>query len=48
MSNQDNLAHCLSAINNAEKAAKKEVVVKPASKLTLAVLDFIKKEGYIQ
>lgn len=48
MANQDNLAHALSAMNNAEKAAKTEVVVKPASKLVLSVLDFIKKEGYIK
>ena len=48
MSNQDNLAHALSAINNAEKAAKNEVVVKPAYKLILAVLEFMKKEGYVK
>ncbi len=45
--NQDSLAQVLSAINNAEKAAKKELVVRPASKFVLAVLDFMKKEGYI-
>ena len=45
--NQDNLAQVLSAINNAKKTAKTEVVVRPASKLIVAVLEFVKKEGYI-
>ena len=48
MSNQDNLAQVLSAINNAEKASKTEVVIRPASKFILAVINFIKKEDYIK
>lgn len=48
MANQDNLAQVLSAINNAGKASKMEVTIKPASKLVVAVIEFIKKEGYIQ
>jgi len=47
MTNQDNLAQALSAINNAEKVAKKEIVVRPASKIIISVLDFIKKNDYI-
>lgn len=43
----DVLANTLSAIQNAEMRAKKEVVVWPASKLTLNVLKVLQREGYI-
>lgn len=43
----DVLANALSAIQNAEMRAKKEVVVWPASKLTLNVLKVLQREGYI-
>ncbi|AFL67139.1 MAG: 30S ribosomal protein S8 [Desulfurococcus sp.] len=43
----DTLANALSAIYNAEVRAKKEVVVWPASKLTLNVLKVLQREGYI-
>ena len=37
----------MSKILNAEKAKKTEVVVKPASKVTLTVLNVLKTNGYI-
>lgn len=43
----DVLANALSAIQNAEMRAKKEVVLWPASKLTLNVLKVLQREGYI-
>lgn len=43
----DPLADALSAINNAEKAGKREITVYPASKLLLRVLEIFQKHGYI-
>ena len=44
----DPLAHALSKIKNAENAGKKEVVIKPSSKLIAAVLNILKAENYIK
>jgi len=43
----DPLSNALSAILNAERRAKPEVVVWPASKLILNVLKVMQSEGYI-
>lgn len=43
----DNLANVLSAINNAERVGKDEVIVAPASKTILTVLKILKQEKYI-
>ena len=48
MTRLDPLADALSAINNAERAGKREIVVYPASKLILRVLDILKEKGYIR
>lgn len=44
---QDPLADALSQIKNAEKVGKKEVNVRPASKLIGRVLKVMQDEGYI-
>ena len=43
----DALANVLSALNNAEKAGKDTLVVSPASKVIVTVLQILKKEGYV-
>ena len=43
----DTLAAALSTMKNAEKKAKKEVILKPSSSVTLEVLNLLKQEGYI-
>ncbi len=43
----DNLAKVLSAVNNAEHVGKQEVLVSPASKMIVTVLEILKKEKYI-
>ena len=48
MTRLDPLADALSAINNAEKVGKREIVVYPASKLLLRVLEIFKEKGYIK
>jgi len=47
MSLNDPLASALSKILNAEKTGKKEVILKPVSKLIKSVLDIMNKHGYI-
>jgi small subunit ribosomal protein S8 len=44
----DPLANALSKIMNAEKAGKKEVEIRPISKLIINVLELLKKHGYIK
>lgn len=44
----DPLAHALSRINNSENANKKEVVLRPSSKIIVSVLNILKSEGYIK
>ncbi len=43
----DPLADTLSMIKNYERARKKEVVTRPASKLIGRILELMKREGYI-
>jgi small subunit ribosomal protein S8 len=43
----DPIGDMLTRIRNAIMAKKKEVVVEPASKLKMAILDVLKREGYI-
>lgn len=43
----DTLANALSAITNAERRAKKEVLIIPASRLIIEVLRVMQREGYI-
>ncbi len=43
----DTLANAIASIVNAEKRAKREVVIMPASKLIANVLRVMQKEGYI-
>jgi Ribosomal protein S8 len=44
----DPIGDMLTRIRNAVMARKKEVVVEPASKLKMAILDVLKREGYIE
>ncbi|MFZ8833143.1 MAG: 30S ribosomal protein S8 [Candidatus Caldipriscus sp.] len=44
----DPIGDMLTRIRNAVMAKKKEVVVEPASKLKMAILDVLKREGYIE
>jgi small subunit ribosomal protein S8 len=44
----DPIGDMLTRIRNAIMAKKKEVVVEPASKLKMAILDVLKREGYIE
>lgn len=44
---QDPLNDALSQIRNAEKVGKKEVLIRPASKLTGRVLKVMQDQGYI-
>ena len=46
MSIQDPIANMFSSINNAQ-ARNKEVVIVPSSTKKLALLEMLKKEGYI-
>jgi small subunit ribosomal protein S8 len=43
----DPIGDMLTRIRNAIMVKKKEVVVEPASKLKMAILDVLKREGYI-
>lgn len=43
----DTLANALTAITNAEARAKKEVLIRPASKLIIEVLKVLQREGYV-
>jgi ribosomal protein S8 len=43
----DNLAKVLSALNNAEKVGKDTIVISPASKVIVKVIEILKKEKYI-
>jgi small subunit ribosomal protein S8 len=43
----DPIGDMLTRIRNAVMVKKKEVVVEPASKLKMAILDVLKREGYI-
>ncbi|MCE4621460.1 MAG: 30S ribosomal protein S8 [Desulfurococcales archaeon] len=43
----DTLANALATIYNAEMRGKKEAIIMPASKLILAVLSVLHREGYI-
>ena len=43
----DTLANALATIYNCEMRAKKEAIIMPASKLIIAVLRVMQKEGYI-
>ncbi len=47
MSLNDPLSNTLSKIMNAEKIGKKEVVIKPSSKVIKKVLDILNKKGFI-
>ncbi len=44
----DTLANALNAIKVAELAGRNKALVRPASKMTKAVLELLKSEGYIQ
>ncbi|MBI4095442.1 MAG: 30S ribosomal protein S8 [DPANN group archaeon] len=44
----DTLARALSAINNAAGRGKTEVEITPASKVITAVLEILKREGYVE
>ena len=44
----DPIGDMLTRIRNAVMAKKKEVVVEPVSKLKMAILDVLKREGYIE
>jgi len=44
----DPIGDMLTRIRNAIMAKKKEVVVEPASKLKMVILDVLKREGYIE
>jgi len=41
------LNDCLNAINNAEKAGKRQVIVRPSSKVIVKYLSVMQKHGYI-
>jgi small subunit ribosomal protein S8 len=45
---KDPIGDMLTRIRNAVMVKKKEVVVEPASKLKMAILDVLKREGYIE
>jgi len=47
MSLNDPLANALSKIMNAEKIGKKEVILKPSSKLMKSILTIMNKHGYV-
>jgi small subunit ribosomal protein S8 len=44
----DPIGDMLTRIRNAVMVKKKEVVVEPASKLKMSILDVLKREGYIE
>jgi len=44
----DPIGDMLTRIRNAVMAKKKEVFLEPASKLKMAILDVLKREGYIE
>ncbi len=44
----DTLARALSAMNNAASRGKTEAEIEPASKVIIAVLDILKREGYVE
>jgi small subunit ribosomal protein S8 len=44
----DTLANVLSALNNSEKAGKDTIIVSPASKVVVTVMNILKKEGYVK
>lgn len=43
----DTLANALNSITNAERRAKKEVVIAPASRLIIETLRVLQREGYV-
>ncbi len=43
----DPIADMLTRIRNAVRAGKRETLVEPASKFKMAILDVLKREGYI-
>jgi len=47
MSLNDPLANALSKVLNSEATGKKEVIIKPSSKLIKNVLDILNEEGYV-
>ncbi len=48
MTRLDPLADALTHITNADRVGKREIVLYPSSKLLLAVLNILKKHGYIE
>jgi small subunit ribosomal protein S15Ae len=47
MTRADILADCFNAIVNAERKGKKQVMIRPASKVLLKFLRIMQREGYI-